>query len=335
MRIVCTVGDCNGIGLEVWVKAVYALRHHPLLQEVELALIAHPRTVAEYASACGLPLRFRDTSIRIGSRRVECIPCSTYAPIRWGYADPMAARQAWEALERALDSVRQGEANAIVTLPITKHALVSLGWRYPGQTEYLAHPYRAYAPIMCFVAGDFRIALVTTHLSLRRVPAAVTPKALGAFIRRLHTHLQLDFGLPEPHLALLGLNPHAGEGGILGTEEQRWQPVLEGLRKEGYFVEGPFAADAYFGRQRWQHYDATIALYHDQGLIPFKMLAQDMGVNVTLGLPFVRTSPGHGSAYDIAGQGIANPSSMQHALLLAAELVRRRSTDSMGPKGRP
>ncbi len=329
MRIVCTIGDSNGIGLEVWVKALDALRGHPLLQEVELALIAHPRTAAEYARACRLPLRVSGSWLRIGTLRVECIPCSTYAPIRWGYADPAAAQQAWEALDRALEIVQHKQAEAIVTLPITKRALSSLGWRYPGQTEYLARPYRTATPIMCFVSDRLRVALVTTHVPLRRVSAVVTPEGVGTFVRRLHASLELDFGLQQPRLALLGLNPHAGEGGILGKEEEQWHPVLEALRQEGYLIEGPWAADAYFGRQRWQDYDATIALYHDQGLIPFKMVAQGRGVNVTLGLPFVRTSPEHGSAYDIAGRGIADPSSMQRALLLAAELAARRSACRM------
>ncbi len=331
MRIVCTVGDSNGIGLEVWAKALYALRRHSVWREVTLALVAHPRTVAEYAQACGLPLRVRDTIFQIGQLRGELIACSTYAPVRWGYPDPVAAQQAWEALDIALELAQRGQLDAVVTLPITKHALYLLGWRYPGQTEYLAHPYANYSPIMLFVADSFRVALLTTHVPLRQVPLAVTAEGICSFVCRLCGALEIDFGLEHPRMALLGLNPHAGENGMLGKEELGWQAVLERLRQEGYFLEGPFAADAYFGRQRWRQYDVTIALYHDQGLVPFKLLAQGKGVNVTLGLPFVRTSPDHGSAYDIAGQGVADPSSMQQALLLAAELVRRRYACGMLP----
>jgi 4-hydroxythreonine-4-phosphate dehydrogenase len=324
MHIVCTIGDCNGIGLEVWTKAISALRHHRRFQRVKWSLIGNPDSIAEYAHACRLPLRVAGDTVELNAMQVRLIPCRTYAPIRWGYPDPAAARQAWEALEIALTLSHTGDADGIVTLPITKHALHQIGWHYAGQTEFLASPYTDRTPIMLFVAGNLRIALFTTHIPLRRVHSALTPEALSSFVHRLREGLALDFGLEQPRIALLGLNPHAGEEGDLGTEELLIKPALERLRREGYAVEGPFAADAFFGRRRWRHYDVVIAMYHDQGLIPFKLLAQNRGVNVTLGLPFVRTSPDHGSAYDIAGSGTANPGSMKRALLLAAELVQRR-----------
>ncbi|MCS7170523.1 MAG: 4-hydroxythreonine-4-phosphate dehydrogenase PdxA, partial [Candidatus Kapabacteria bacterium] len=243
-----------------------------------------------------------------------------------------AARLAIEALELALRLVQQGNADGIVTLPIAKQVLHQLGWRYPGQTEFLAHPYPDRIPIMLFVAPSLRVALFTTHIPLRRVYSAVTSEALHSFVRHLQCGLAIDFGLERPRIALLGLNPHAGEGGVLGKEEESLQPALERLRNEGYSIDGPFAADAFFGRRRWKEYDVIIAMYHDQGLIPFKLLAQNKGVNVTLGLPFVRTSPDHGTAYDIAGKGLAKADSMRQALLLAAELVRRRHTQDMFPR---
>ncbi|GBD06843.1 4-hydroxythreonine-4-phosphate dehydrogenase [bacterium HR21] len=323
MRILCTIGDCNGIGLEVWAKALLALEGHRALRGVRLSLIAHPRTVAEYFRALAFPVRVEQTAVEVGSFRVELLPCPTYAPIRWGTPDPTAARQAWEALDSARQLLYQRAADAVVTLPITKHTLRQLGWRFPGQTEFFADPVE-HSPMMLFVAGTLRIALATTHLPLCQVPDALTPEVLRRTVVDLSRSLQHDFRIATPRIAVLGINPHAGEAGTLGTEELQLHPVLEQLRAEGYCAEGPFAADAFFARRRWRQYDAVLAAYHDQGLIPFKLLAPTRGVNITLGLPFVRTSPAHGTAYDIAGHGRANPESMRRALLMAIRLARYR-----------
>jgi 4-hydroxythreonine-4-phosphate dehydrogenase len=341
MRIACTIGDCNGIGIEVWAKALLQLEHalprspHP----VEWLLIAHPRTLMEYFEGCRcqLPVHpyLRDSELRLGSLRIEVLPCSTYAPIRWGYPDRTAAQLAAEALQVAADLARQRLVHAVVTLPISKHALHSVGWRFPGQTEFFARQYPGYEPIMLFHAPELRVALLTTHIPLRRVPGAVRADTLRSFLKRLHSALQWDFALPSPRIALLGLNPHAGENGLLGKEEQEFLlPAVHQLQQEGVQVEGPFPADAFFGWHRYRDYDAVVALYHDQGLIPFKLLAQHSGVNVTLGLPIVRTSPAHGVAYDIAGQGIADAHSMAAALQLTLELLQRRQEQDMLPTPR-
>lgn len=323
MRLLCTVGDCNGIGLEVWAKALQALEGHSAVQGVMLTLLAHPQTVAEYFRLLKLPVRVTETALELGTHHIELLPCPTYAPIRWGTPDAAAARQAWEALDHARRLLSEGRADAVVTLPVTKHTLYQLGWDFPGQTEFFAHSSEQ-PPLMLFVAGTLRIALATTHLPLRRVPEALTPTVLHQTYLRLHRSLQHDFGICAPRIALLGLNPHAGEEGMLGSEELQLRAVLEQLQAAGYRADGFFAADAFFARRRWREYDAVLAAYHDQGLIPFKLLAPTTGVNVTLGLPFVRTSPAHGSAYDIAGQGRADPESMRRALLLALRLTRRR-----------
>ncbi len=325
MRILCTVGDCNGIGLEVWAKALLQLQGHRALRGVTVTLIAHPETVRQYFDALTLPVHVTASELTVGTLRIELFPCFTYAPIRWGTADTAAARQAWEALQIARELLSRRAADAVVTLPITKHLLHRLGWDFPGQTEFFA-PTAQSPPLMLFVAGTLRIGLVTTHLPLRAVPEAFTPDAVRQRLIQLHAVLQQDFAIATPRIALLGLNPHAGEDGTLGTEEQLLLPTLEQLRAEGYCCDGPFAADAFFGQRRWRAYHAVLAAYHDQGLIPFKLLAQHRGVNFTAGLPFVRTSPAHGTAYDIAGRGMANPGSMRHALLLALQLARRRST---------
>jgi 4-hydroxythreonine-4-phosphate dehydrogenase len=331
MRIGCTIGDCNGIGLEVWAKALLQLQSDRRAHQVHWFLIAHPDSASEYLHRLGLPVLLRNCSLQLGQLRVEILPCTTYAPIRWGSSTPEAAQQAVEALEQARRLAYQGQLDGVVTLPVTKHALYRIGWRYPGQTEFFAQNGTAAAPIMCFVAGKLRLALLTTHIPLRQVPTAVTPETLTHFLHRLHAALVTDFGLPQPRIALLGVNPHAGEEGTLGDEEERLRHTLEQLRQQGYALAGPFAADAYFGRRRWHEYDATVAMYHDQGLVAFKLLAQGRGVNLTLGLPFVRTSPDHGSAYDIAGRGIADPESMRRALLLTITLVRRRYRHGLLP----
>jgi 4-hydroxythreonine-4-phosphate dehydrogenase len=226
--------------------------------------------------------------------------------------------------------------HAVVTLPISKHALHSVGWKFPGQTEFFARQYPGYEPIMLFHAPELRVALLTTHIPLRRVPGAVRADALRSFLKRLHSALQWDFALPSPRIALLGLNPPAGENGLLGKEEGRSSscPPCTSSSRRVSRVEGPFPADAFFGWHRYRDYDAVVALYHDQGLIPFKLLAQRSGVNVTLGLPIVRPSPAHGVAYDIAGQGIADAHSMAAALQLTLELLQRRQEQDMLPTPR-
>ena len=230
-------------------------------------------------------------------------------------------------IARAVDLIRQGQASSLCTAPIHKKALQDgAGFAYPGHTEYLA-ALGGNVPVVMMLASDsLRVVPVTIHIPLASVPSQLTPDLLEQSIRLTHAGLIRSFGIAYPRLAVAGLNPHAGEGGAMGHEEITLIiPVLSKLRAEGMQIAGPLSADTMFHARARALYDCAICMYHDQALIPIKTLDFDGGVNVTLGLPFIRTSPDHGTAFDIAGKGIARPDSLVAALSLAAQMARGRA----------
>jgi len=237
-----------------------------------------------------------------------------------GRSSAGAGAASLDYIEEAVRLWRRGLIQGLVTAPVTKWAVARVQPRFVGQTEYLARAMGCRGVVMMFVSQRLRVALLTRHLPLRRVPSAITPRLLRSTIRLTHKALATTFRIPRPRLAICGMNPHAGEAGRCGQEERRIMiPVLRALRREGIVCDGPFAADGFFAARA--RYDAVICSYHDQGLIPFKMAARDAGCQISLGLPIVRTSPDHGSALDIAGKGIADPGSMRYALELATTLM--------------
>jgi 4-hydroxythreonine-4-phosphate dehydrogenase len=244
------------------------------------------------------------------------------AEIQVGRLSAKAGKIAGAALTQAIQLARQKKAHAIVTAPVSKQALDLAGYHYPGQTEMLAEGFGVSDFAMMLVAGEFRVAVATTHLPLRQVPAALSQELILSRLRVLQHDLQTRFRIASPCLAVTGLNPHAGEGGLLGEEEQTIiAPAIQQARNEGIAAEGPFSADALFGQVKKKKYDAYLAMYHDQGLIPLKMFGFGRAVNYTAGLPIVRTSPDHGTAFDIAGKGFADPASMVEALRLVTTLL--------------
>ncbi len=249
------------------------------------------------------------------------------APATPGHPDSANAAQVVAVIERAVRLVEAGAAGAVVTNPIHKKALKDgAGFAFPGHTEYLAALAGVERVVMMLACPALRVVPATIHVPLADVPGALTRDDLAATIRLAAAELQRDFALPAPRIAVAGLNPHAGEGGAMGREEiELIGPVIEILRGEGLAVTGPHAADTLFHDAARTRYDAAVCMYHDQALIPIKTLDFAGGVNVTLGLPFVRTSPDHGTALDIAGCGTADPSSLVAALRLAAELAQNRA----------
>ena len=229
-------------------------------------------------------------------------------------------------IARAVALVRAGEASAITTAPINKKALKDgAGFAFPGHTEYLAALAGVERVVMMLACPDLRVVPVTIHIPLSEVPAALTPGLLEETLRITRAGLVESFGIAAPRIAVAGMNPHAGEGGTMGTEEQRIiTPVLDRLRAGGMTIAGPLPADTMFHPGARAAYDVAVCMYHDQALIPIKTLDFASGVNVTLGLPFVRTSPDHGTAFDIAGKGVADPSSLVAALRMAADMARAR-----------
>ena len=314
VTIAVTMGDPCGIGPEVTLKALRRLRAPP---HVRLAVIGDSSVLGRAARRLRLgadPLRGQTPwFVDVRSR-------GAFTPGRTSRA---AGRAALAYLDGALRLWRAGRIQGLVTAPVTKWAIALERPDFVGQTEYLASASGRLRRdvVMLFVSDRLRVALVTRHVPLARVSRALTVSRLRATIRMLHEALHRQFGIRRPTLVLCGLNPHAGEAGRCGREELRiMRPVLARLRAEGIACDGPFAADGLFAGGV-AAYDAVVCPYHDQGLIPFKLVSRDEGCQVSLGLPFVRTSPDHGSALDLAGQGLANPGSMLYALRLAIQLT--------------
>ncbi|MBN8924986.1 MAG: 4-hydroxythreonine-4-phosphate dehydrogenase PdxA [Rhodospirillales bacterium 69-11] len=320
-----TMGDPAGIGGELTLRAWLALRQ----TGPTFVALDDPDRLRALATRLGLdvPVRVVDAFDATGfadALPVLAVPLA--APPVPGKPDPANATAIVGAIERATRLALDGLAGAVVTNPINKAALYQAGFSYPGHTEFLAALTGATGQqIMMLASPLLRVVPVTVHASLRDSIAMLSTEMIVAAARTTAAALRRDFGLAAPRLAVAGLNPHAGEQGALGTDEQTLiAPALDRLRADGLDVSGPWPPDTMFTRTARTRYDVAICMYHDQALIPLKTLDMDNGVNVTLGLPIVRTSPDHGTAYDIAGRGIADPCSLIAALRLAGELAARR-----------
>jgi len=318
--VALTCGEPAGIGPEIAVAAWRALgtavpffligdpAHLP--EGTPHVVIASPAE-AEAASAQGLPVLHHAFA----------------GPRTPGTPDPAQAQSVIDVIARGAGLVQSGQAVGLCTAPIHKQALQEgAGFAHPGHTEYLAHLAGVDRVVMMLASDRLRVVPATIHIPLCEVPQALTGDLLEQVIRITHAALIRDFGVAAPRLVVAGLNPHAGEGGRMGVEEiEVITPVLDRLRADGFDLRGPISADTMFHAAARNRYDAAIAMYHDQALIPIKTLDFDRGVNVTLGLPFIRTSPDHGTAFDIAGQGVANPASLIEALRMAQAMGQARA----------
>ena len=332
-RIAITHGDPNGIGPEVALKALTDRR---LLQFFEPILVGSAHVFRRYAHQYNLgALRLRiarevSTTVPEGSTKIIDTLPGRKARIAVGQTTPEAGRLALEAVGTATELAIAGEVDGIVTAPISKHAIALADYDFAGHTEFLARQTGAKNPMMMMVAASLRVGLVTIHMPIKRVAGAVRRSVIKQRIKSLCQSLVQDFGIARPKVAVLGLNPHAGEGGVLGSEEtEEILPAIQESCRNSLLAFGPFPADGFFGTSAYRQYDAVLAMYHDQGLVPFKALAFEEGVNFTAGLPIVRTSPDHGTAFGIAGQGIASPLSLRKAILLAIDIVRQRQKSEL------
>ncbi len=317
--VAVTAGDFNGIGPEVVLKSINAA----FVRKICRPLLVGPAGVFEYYSR---RLRIPLHSVRIieSSGRVD-------AWIRPGEISARSGRAAYQALEAAVELVKQRKADAIVTAPVSKQALHRARVDFPGQTEIMQHLSGSRRVAMMLVSGTMRVGLATIHIPIGRVPRVLTKELLREKIDIVWNALAQDWRIRSPRIAVLALNPHASEGGDIGREDlDIVQPVIAQIRKRGRNIAGPFPADAFFGRYRKDDYDAIIAMYHDQGLIPLKMSSFGSGVNISVGMNIVRTSPDHGTAFDIAGKGVADPSSMIEAIALAAQVATNRVAINRG-----
>ncbi len=319
-----TLGDPNGIGAEI----ILRLFAQPELYSECIPIVFAPEAVlTDYAER--LKLKHRPTLVpsieHAEPAQLNLVATPTDYTPEPGTADPTAGKVAFESLEAAVRGLRAEQLDAIVTLPINKLVIQQEGFKFPGHTEYLAERFGVEDNLMLFVYGEFRLTLATAHIPLELVSQRLSRVLILRKLDLLMQVLQQDFGIQHPVIALLGLNPHAGDGGLLGIEEQTIiEPAMEMARNQNIRVVGPFAADGFFVHDAYRRYDATLAMYHDQGLIPFKHITKGAGVNYTAGMPIIRTSPDHGTAYDIAGKGIADTASTLEAIKLALQVHRVR-----------
>jgi 4-hydroxythreonine-4-phosphate dehydrogenase len=312
-------GEPSGVGPEIAAKAWDALR-----DALPFVYIGDPRHLP-----AGTPFALVEDlaqASRISAAALPVLHLPFAAEARPGQPDPANAQGVIDAIARGVALVQAGAARALCTAPIHKKALKDgADFAYPGHTEYLAALAGVDRVVMMLACDALRVVPVTIHIPLAEVPEALTAALLTDTILITHAALRRDFGLRAPRLAVAGLNPHAGEGGAMGREEiEMIIPVLEALRAEGLDIAGPLSADTMFHPEARARYDAAICMYHDQALIPIKTLDFAGGVNVTLGLPFIRTSPDHGTAFDIAGQGLADPASLIAALRMADVMAAAR-----------
>jgi 4-hydroxythreonine-4-phosphate dehydrogenase len=326
MKIGITIGDINGIGPEVVIKALSDARIlnfcTPVIYGSYKVLSYHKNIVKE--SQIGFhSVQSARQAVSGKNNLVNC--WEDNVSITLGKATDEGGKYAGLALEKAMADLKDGQLDALVTAPINKQAMNMAQFQFPGHTEYLTHMDQKKSSLMMMVSDNLVVALATNHLPLSEVSDAITRELLIEKIKMLNKALIEDFGHEKPVIAVLGLNPHASDDGVLGNEEEKCiRPAIIELKKQGIMVAGPYAADGFFGSGQWKKCDAVLAMYHDQGLIPFKALSFGAGTNVTAGLSFVRTSPDHGTAYDIAGNNLADDASMRKAIFTAIDLVRSR-----------
>jgi 4-hydroxythreonine-4-phosphate dehydrogenase len=327
--LLLTQGDPAGIGPELTLQA-WLQRDQAGL--APFAVLTDPAYLEQVAKTLGwnVPVLTVDAARAAAAfpQALPVIPLKASVSAQPGKPDPASAPSVIESIETAARLVRDGEASALVTNPIAKHVLYNAGFRHPGHTEFLAalagEDGNTYHPVMMLWSEELAVVPVTVHIALSAVPSALTTELIALTGRIVAREMKERFGQDNPRLAVAGLNPHAGESGNMGTEDQAIiAPAIAALQAEGISASGPHSADTLFHARARKGYDAVLAMYHDQALIPIKTIAFDEGVNVTLGLPFVRTSPDHGTAFDIAGKGIARPDSLIAAIKLAARLGKR------------
>ncbi|WP_020526332.1 4-hydroxythreonine-4-phosphate dehydrogenase PdxA [Flexithrix dorotheae] len=326
-KIGITIGDFNGVGPEVIIKALGDSRISNICTPI---IYGSGKILTKYKRALNIEKfsyhQYNENSY-INERKPNLINCwhENYE-IDPGRLTDEAGKSAFLAIKESTKHLKDGFIDAVVTCPISKENIQSEEFKFPGHTEYYASAFESRNSLMMLCSQDLRVAVATGHIPLEKVKQRITKELLTKRLKVLIKSLKVDFGILKPRIAVLGLNPHAGEGGLLGKEEQEIiSPVISDLKNRGNLIGGPFPADGFFGTYSFQKYDAVLAMYHDQGLIPFKTIAFDTGVNFTAGLPIVRTSPDHGTAFNIAGLNKASETSLRESIYLACDIVRNRS----------
>jgi 4-hydroxythreonine-4-phosphate dehydrogenase len=319
-------GDINGISYEVILKTLL----DPRILEICIPIIyGSPKVAAYHRKALNIDnLSFNHIRhpAEATAKRASIINCiDDNIRVELGKSTSMAGESSYMALERAVNDLHNGDIDALVTAPINKNNIQSERFAFPGHTEYLTQKFGATDFLMLMVNDQLRIGVATGHIPLANVSEHLTKELILSKLTILHRSLVEDFRITSPRIAVLGLNPHAGDNGLLGKEEMEIiLPAIQEIRDQGMIVMGPYSADGFFGSGDYTRFDATLAMYHDQGLAPFKLISFERGVNFTAGLPVVRTSPDHGTAFNIAGEGKASPDSFREALYLAIDICKNR-----------
>ena len=327
LRVGITLGDVNGLGPELIIRA---FEHQELKDMCVPILYGSARVINIYRKVLDIP-KFHYIVVQKPDQAqykklniIDCMPNMERVDI--GQPSPAGGQAAYDALKRAIEDAQHGEIDVLVTMPIDKATFqLAAGEQFSGHTELLGNAFGAKNNLMMMVSDEMKIALVTNHLPLQEVSRNISAQRIIDKLKVFHRSLSNDFNTPKAQIAVLGLNPHAGDNGLIGKEEEEIiKEAIQKAKKMGIRAEGPYPADGFFGSLTYRKFDGVLAMYHDQGLIPFKLMAGFRGVNYTAGMPFIRTSPDHGVAYDIAGTGKGDPESFRQAFYLAMDLYYNR-----------
>lgn len=330
IRIGITHGDINGVGYEIILKT---FEDTGMLELCTPIIYGSPKVAAYHRKSLNLSTNFSiiNSADEAAYNKLSILTCvDDEVKVEFSKPDQSAGKAAFDALERALEDYKKGLIDVLVTAPINKHTIQSEDFSFPGHTEYIEEKAGdGQKSLMILMKGDLRMALVTGHIPISQVASTITKELIKEKIQIFNNSLKKDFGISSPRIAVLALNPHAGDEGLIGREEEEIiKPVLEELKNKKVLCFGPYPADGFMGSGNFAHFDGILAMYHDQGLAPFKILAMEEGVNYTAGLPIIRTSPAHGTAYDIAGKGEALEDSFRQAIYVAIDVYRNRNRDA-------
>ena len=326
LKIGISVGDINGVGLEVIIKSLMDSR---VLDFFTPIVYGNTKVASFHRKAIGIndfSFNVINSADQANAKRPNMINCwQEDVKISLGEETEIGGKYAFISLQRAAEDLKNGFIDALVTAPINKHNIQQEGFNFPGHTEYLQDLFAAEDVLMFMVSEDLRVGVVTGHIPVKDVASAITEEAILKKLHLMNQSLRTDYWIDKPKIAVLGLNPHAGDHGLIGSEDKEIiAPALAKANEEGVFCFGPYPADGFFASDTYKKFDAVLAMYHDQGLIPFKHIASRTGINFTAGLPVVRTSPDHGTGYDIAGKNMASHTSFLEAIFEAVHIVNRR-----------
>lgn len=325
IKVGISIGDLNGIGCEVVLKTFEDAR---MLDFCTPVIFASNKTISHQKNILGIDINYNGIheAPKAIDGKINVVNIWKEVPnIQFGEATQEGGEYAIKSLKAAVKALKNNEIDVLVTAPINKKNIQAEDFNFPGHTDYLAQELEGES-LMFMVTDTLKVGLLTDHVAVKDVPAAITPRLVRSKVATIEKSLKMDFGIRKPKIALLGINPHSGDNGIIGKEDNEvLKPVIKELFNAGHLVYGPYAADSFFGSDSYKNFDAVLAAYHDQGLIPFKTLSFGKGVNFTAGLNKVRTSPDHGTAYEIAGKGKADHGSFKEAVFMALHIFKNRN----------